>query len=84
MVKLPVDLYWNRIHLDQESKSNYAKNYPKLRKKIQNDALANKDCPLSKKEKNLIKVIQFKNYLKSYLQFFNMKFFLNKFIRINQ
>lgn len=51
MVKLPIDTYWNRLHPTQESKSEYAlKNYKRLWKEIQNQALSHPDCPLSKNE----------------------------------
>lgn len=46
MVKYPFDLYWNRLHEGQESKSNYAKQYPKLRKEILEEVLSHADCPL--------------------------------------
>ncbi|MGI8584350.1 MAG: glycosyltransferase family 2 protein [Chitinophagaceae bacterium] len=51
MVKLPLDLYWNRLHSHQESQSEYArKNYPLLRKEILENALTHPDCPLNSEE----------------------------------
>jgi glycosyltransferase involved in cell wall biosynthesis len=51
MVKLPMDTYWNRLHPNQESKTEYAiKNYNRLRKKVQDEALAHPDCPLTNEE----------------------------------
>ncbi len=54
MVKFPIDLYWNRVHEEQESKSTYAKQYPALRKKVLEEALTHPDCPLNESE--IIKV----------------------------
>ncbi len=50
MVKMPFDLYWNRVHPEQESRSEYAKNYPALRHKVLTDALNHPDCPLTEQE----------------------------------
>lgn len=50
MVKFPFDLYWNRLHTEQESKSGYARLYPQLRKKVLEEALAHPDCPLNESE----------------------------------
>lgn len=47
MVKFPFDLYWNRIHQGQESKSEYANNYPALRAKVLKEALNHPDCPIT-------------------------------------
>lgn len=57
MVKLPHDLYWNRIHEGQESQTKYAKNkYSTLKAQIEKEALAHADCPLTKAErKNIYK-----------------------------
>lgn len=56
MVKLPLDIYWNRIHPGQESQSDYAKkNYDKLRKEILESALAHPDCPLTQEDMELIR-----------------------------
>jgi glycosyltransferase involved in cell wall biosynthesis len=51
MVKLPMDTYWNRLHPTQESKSEYAiKNYERLWKEVQDEALSHPDCPMTKEE----------------------------------
>ena len=51
MVKLPLDLYWNRLHEGQESKTDYAKkNYPSLRKAVLHEALQHPECPLTTEE----------------------------------
>jgi glycosyltransferase involved in cell wall biosynthesis len=73
MVKLPVDLYWNRIHPDQESQSEYAKkNYAALKKEILEAALSHADCPLTAEEiKNIrekMRQIERKNRISSYLR----------------
>lgn len=54
LVKFPVDLYWARTHVGQESQSDYAKTYDLLRKKIFAEAFAHADCPLSEAEKTSI------------------------------
>jgi glycosyltransferase involved in cell wall biosynthesis len=52
MVKLPFDMYWNRIHEGQESKSEYArKNYGRLTNRVTKEALMHPDCPLSGPQK---------------------------------
>lgn len=56
MVKYPFDLYWNRIHDAQESKSDYAKLYPRLRKQVLEEALNHVDCPLGNEELKTIKL----------------------------
>lgn len=50
LVKFQRDLVWDRVHGGQESKSQYAKQYDLLRKKILNGALDHPDCPLTKME----------------------------------
>ncbi|PWT72745.1 MAG: hypothetical protein C5B59_15000 [Bacteroidetes bacterium] len=51
MVKLPLDLYWNRLHDGQESQSAYArKNYASLRNEVLYENLNHPDCPLNKEE----------------------------------
>lgn len=59
MVKFPFDLYWNRAHEDQESKSEYAKNYGMLKRNVLSEALSHSECPLNdfelKRLKNIIK-----------------------------
>lgn len=48
MVKVPIDLYWSRLHEGQESKTEYArKNYRRLRLQVEQEALAHPDCPLT-------------------------------------
>jgi glycosyltransferase involved in cell wall biosynthesis len=61
MVKFPFDLYWNRAHSEQESKTSYAKNYPVLRKKIMEDALSDPDCPLNSKDLEIVRKFIKKN-----------------------
>jgi glycosyltransferase involved in cell wall biosynthesis len=56
MVKLPIDLYWNRKHPAQESQTEYAKkNYRRLREEVVKEALAHPDCPLSKEDLDKLK-----------------------------
>lgn len=50
MVKFPRDLVWDRVHEGQESQSDYAQNYNRLRKSVIRDALEHPDCPLNKDE----------------------------------
>jgi glycosyltransferase involved in cell wall biosynthesis len=51
MVKLPFDTYWNRLHANQESQTEYAKkNYAALKKEVLEEALSHPDCPLSSAE----------------------------------
>lgn len=51
MVKFPMELYWNRLHADQESQSDYARrNYAKLRNDVLKEALAHPDCPLTRED----------------------------------
>ncbi len=69
MVKFPFDLYWNRIHHEQESKTVYAKKYPSLIKQVVSEALKNPDCPLTSDDLNLVKNIMRKNEYKGL--FFN-------------
>jgi glycosyltransferase involved in cell wall biosynthesis len=54
LVKFQVDLYWSRIHSNQESQSDYSREYGLLRKKVFDEAFAHKDCPLNEVEKNMI------------------------------
>lgn len=56
MVKFPFDLYWNRIHDEQESKSAYAKNYPALRSAVLREALDHPDCPMPEEERKKQKI----------------------------
>ena len=56
MVKLPLDLYWNRLHEGQESRSTYAReNYDRLRKEVLEENLNHPDCPLSIEELQVIR-----------------------------
>jgi glycosyltransferase involved in cell wall biosynthesis len=55
MVKLPIDLYWNRLHPGQESQTEYAKkNYDRLRREVLDEALAHPDCPLAAADIHLV------------------------------
>jgi glycosyltransferase involved in cell wall biosynthesis len=54
LVKFPIDLYWARTHASQESQSDYAKEYKRLRRMVFEEALADKDCPLNEIEKKAI------------------------------
>jgi glycosyltransferase involved in cell wall biosynthesis len=54
MVKVPPFLVWDREHSGQESKSDYAKLYEKLRQEAIADAFANPGCPLTQTEKDEI------------------------------
>jgi len=73
MVKFPFDLYWNRIHPDQESKTEYSFLYPELRKRVLNDALSFSNCPLLPNEitriKHNIKVNEIKSWFFSKLNY---------------
>jgi len=65
MVKLPIDLYWNRLHEGQESQTVYAKrNYKKLREQVINEALEHPDCPLTKNELKALKAHRKRRNLK--------------------
>lgn len=55
MVKFSLDLYWNRLHNAQESKSSYAKLYPTLRRQVLEDALAHPGCPMQKNEIEMVR-----------------------------
>lgn len=56
MVKFPMELYWNRVHSEQEFNTNYAKNiYPNRTMALISDALNNEECPLIKEEIKKIK-----------------------------
>ena len=80
MVKFPLDLYWNRIHEEQESKSAYAKQYPILRKKIMMEALSHPDCPLNASEVERVKTILRRHETKN--KVFKLLSRFNKSIRI--
>lgn len=53
MVKIPRDLIWHRSHEEQESKSDYANKYNKLRIEAITTALNHPHCPLNNEEKDL-------------------------------
>jgi glycosyltransferase involved in cell wall biosynthesis len=54
MVKFPRDLVWHRLHGNQESQSDFARQYATLRKNVLEQALQSEKCPLEKAE--IIKV----------------------------
>ncbi|HTB53349.1 MAG TPA: glycosyltransferase [Ferruginibacter sp.] len=64
MVKFPAELYWSRIHEEQESKTDYAKkHYPKLTDQVEYNALRHTDCPLPAIEKSkILKKIKHRKY----------------------
>jgi glycosyltransferase involved in cell wall biosynthesis len=65
MVKLPIDLYWNRLHEGQESQTDYAKeNYKLLREQVVREALEHPDCPLSKDELKALRKYLEKGWIK--------------------
>jgi glycosyltransferase involved in cell wall biosynthesis len=69
LVKFPVDLYWSRLHNEQESKTDYAKEYNLLREKIFDEAFHHLDCPLNNEEKFAIsKMIKNKRIKNKILQ----------------
>jgi glycosyltransferase involved in cell wall biosynthesis len=54
MVKFVPDLYWSRLHEEQESQSSYARqNYDQLRRMVMDRYFNNPDCPLNEEEKKL-------------------------------
>ena len=54
MVKMPVDLYWSRLHSDQESKVNSEKEKQKLRLELVKKIFAEEKVPLNEEEKRKI------------------------------
>lgn len=50
LVKFQRDLVWDRTHLGQESKTEYANRYEILRKTVIKEALQSQTCPLEKNE----------------------------------
>lgn len=71
LVKLPVDLYWSRIHSGQESKTDYANEYKLLREKVMQEAFAHKDCPLSEAEiKSITQKMKKKSFKSNLLNLF--------------
>ena len=71
LVKLPRDLVWDRVHIGQESKTDYAKEYEQLRQTVLTEALSDPDCPLSQREteeiKNKLKRKAIKQKIKKWL-----------------
>ncbi len=65
MIKYPYDLYWNRIHSGQESKSGYAKNYPEMKRQVLEEALNNADCPLNERELEYVRRLVKKSNIKN-------------------
>jgi len=56
MVKLPLDLYWNRIHEEQESQTaHHRKNATRLQNQVLKTNLNHPDCPLDQKELAFVK-----------------------------
>ncbi len=68
LVKMPRDLVWDRTHTDQESKSNYAKQYDLLKKEVLLEALTHPDGPLAKEEVKRIQLMQKQKLKKQYYQ----------------
>jgi hypothetical protein len=54
MVKMPVDLYWSRLHADQESKVNNEREKQKLRLDVIKKIFAEEIVPLNEDEKKKI------------------------------
>ncbi len=72
LVKFQVDLYWARTHGSQESRSNYAKSYPALRKRIFLDAINHRNSPLSLQEKKqIIRKLNYQNIKNIILNLFS-------------
>ena len=64
MVKIPIDLYWSRIHEGSELQSNYAKiNYGRLKHEVLTEALLHPSCPMDAEQ---IHLILKKNSIKMY------------------
>ena len=80
MVKFPFDLYWNRLHEEQESKSEYAKQYPVLTKKVLNEALSHPECPLEAGDLKTIQTMLRKQKVKGYL--LNALSFMGKLTKV--
>lgn len=55
LVKFPRDLMWHRSHENQESQSDYSKQYEVLRKEVTEQALSSVHCPLSIEEKSEVR-----------------------------
>jgi glycosyltransferase involved in cell wall biosynthesis len=65
LVKIPRDIVWNRIHDGQESQSDYALKYDKLRKEVFLSAMNHPECPLNTVEKKRVLKLRAKNRIKS-------------------
>jgi glycosyltransferase involved in cell wall biosynthesis len=78
LVKLPRDLVWDRKHDSQESQSDYANSYVKLRKGVLKEALSHIDCPLNISEINSIR----KNAKRTLLKNIIKKWLLNLMYKI--
>lgn len=50
LVKFPRDLVWHRYHGNQESQSDFARQYASLRESVLEQALQSEKCPLSNAE----------------------------------
>jgi len=57
MVKIPMGLYWTRIHGGQESSGEREKGkyYKKIREQLLNDAIQHPDIPLNSEQINEVK-----------------------------
>ncbi|HEY9362654.1 MAG TPA: glycosyltransferase family A protein [Chitinophagaceae bacterium] len=79
IVKIQRDLTWNREHEGQESKSNYAKSYNELTKKVIEDALLHPDCPLTETDKiNVRSHLQKQHFKKQILESKFLNYIKNK------
>jgi len=67
LVKMSTYLYWDRQHENQERRSAYAKQYPKLQKMILDRYFNHPDCPLSEDEKKEILKNKRKQKIKSFI-----------------
>jgi len=66
LVKINKDLYWCRVHLNQEG-SIYKKEMEREGQKLLNEYLTHEDNPLSKNQMSKIKIKRIKLYFKSIL-----------------
>jgi glycosyltransferase involved in cell wall biosynthesis len=74
LVKFPRDLMWYRKHGDQESYSEYSKQYEKMRNEVVNNALSSKKCPLNIEERSAIRrVLKRKNFKSTLLKLIKFK-----------
>jgi|GEM_PF-655629 len=67
LVKMVRDLVWDRRHEGSESADQYAKNYPKLKRKVLLDALNHPDCPLPERERERLLTGARRNRLERFL-----------------